>query len=281
MSVKISTVERLNANAYDRIIIRETNGNFFVNVCGKKSNDEYVSLSYKLSDRLRRVEDCEKIRLIVDSFLENAMVNCIETDASFYGCIGKFIKICGSRELYLQITNKELLKQLVKMIKDKYERDRYNYLITNDDNKMYNIMLSNQLSSYEKKCISCSDCSGCEEFDSICPKYIDFRLMYNGKILPFDRNFIERFICDKMSLVGLPACVVVDKKDLKLRDGTVVSTIVDGYSISFGDIIIKFTCSTLSLEYILDFCRWIVDKHNRELKEIEKGKKRQLKMEGF
>ena len=286
MNVKIMTKEKLDSNAYNRIVIRKVKDTFNVKVSGNVDltgflGDEYSSTSYKLSDSFKDVSSCEKILSIVESFLASTEINCIELSEKLVGYAGTFIKISGIRELYLQIDNKDLIKKIVKMVKDKYEHDRYNYCICNNDCNSYCIRLSNKCSSYEKQFINCENCDGCEINSENCPKHIEFKLMYNGKILPFDKNFLQRFIYDKLWEIGLNAQVIETFHDIKLADGTLVNRLVDGYCIICGDMTIKFNCSVSSSEYIVDICNEIVNRYNGELSDIENAKKRQLKMEGF
>ena len=120
MGVKIMSKEKLDLNKYNKIIIREVDSDFFVRVSGNGLDDEYNSVLYKLSDGLKKLDDYEKIILIVDSFLEKSMINCIELDVCALGYHGKFMKISGSRELYIQIFNNDLMKRLVHLIRCKY-----------------------------------------------------------------------------------------------------------------------------------------------------------------
>lgn len=285
MSVKIMTKLKLDTNAYNKLIIREEDGKYLVKISGNKVDDKYTSV-FRLTDSMKKMGDVEKIITIVESFLENTQINYIDASTCCVGCSGRFIKVSGSRELYIQhIENQELLKKLIKMITEKYTRDRYSYVMNSNIKNSYSIVLNKDISYYNREFISCGDCeyrADCEKSNGVCPKQIQFRLMFeNGKLLPFDKEFIERFVYDKLWEVGLSASVVVNKSDIKLHDGTVISKVVDGYSIACGDVMIKFNCSTFSIEYVLNFCYEIINRYNGELRNIEKIKKRQLKMEGF
>lgn len=286
MSVKITEKGKLNANAYNRIVIREVDDGFSVKVSGSKLSDEYISVSYKLSDSLREISDNEKIIFIVNSFLENAKISSIELGASCMGCSGEFIKIGNERQLYLQINNPELLKIIIRMIKGKYDRDRYEYCNNVNFNNSYSIFLKSNVSSYDREFVSCSDCTLSEINNNCqdCPKNVRFKLLYgNGKIAKFDRMFIERFIYDKLWEEGIEASILEETEDIKLIDGvTKVGEYVDSYCIVCGDLSIKFNCTAFSRAYIFDFCNNIVNRYNKELIESrENVMKRQLKMEGF
>ena len=284
MSVKISTKEKLNSNLYNSMIIREVDGNFFVKVNGKKSNDEYQFVGERLTDSLKEMSDEQKIIYIVDSFLENATINEIELNALNLGYKGQFIKISGSRTLYLQISNIELFKSLVKMIKMKYDIDRYKYEADYNGN-LYSINLREKIVSYDVKFISCDDCSlDCS--GGYCPKHLEFNIMYiNGKIAGFDKKFIERFIYDKLYESRCNATIVEETNDIKLIDGTKIDSYTKCYNIICGNLEIRFNCSAFTRDFVFEFCNEIVNEYNSELDKINKQrnecKKRQLKMEGF
>jgi len=284
MSVKISTKQQLDSNFYNSLTVREVDGNFFVKVSGNKSNGDYVITSLKLSDNFKGITDDKKIICIVDSFLENATIDSIEVDAFHVGYGGKFIKVSGTRTLYLQLDNKELLKVIISMIKNKYNRDRYKGIIGSDDS-LYNISLSEKTSSYGKEFVSCEDC--CEDCSNdYCPKPMTFKLMYvNGKIVGFDKKFIERFIYDRLWEFGCKAILVEETKPIKLVGGIVIGNSIKAYSVVCGNLEIRFECSVFTKDYVCSFCNGIVDKYNneldKELLQINSYKKRQLKMEGF
>lgn len=283
MSVKISTKKKLDANAYNKIFIREVEDDFCVNVSSKKPSDEYVSISYKISDNFRKMKDNEKIISIVESFLESTEISSIETAVLCVGYAGEFIKISGTRELYLQINDSDLLKTIIKMIKNKYDRDRYKYCGLKDSNSSYNIFLNRKESSYSEQFLLCDDCVG-YDCDVSCPKCTEFKLMYiDGKMAPFDERFIQRFIYDKLWEVGRDAFVTDETGDIKLKDGTKIGTYVKRYIITCGDLFIRFNASAFSRSYVLNLCNKIVDRYNNELTMVDNNEvmKRQLKMEGF
>jgi len=236
---------------------------------------------------MKKMSDSEKIITIVDSFLENTEINAIEGATGCLGCSGRFIKVSGTRELYIQhIEDQKLLRELVKKIKSKYDRDRYSYLINSDIQSSYNIVLNKGISYYNREFISCDDCEYHADFEKACdncPKCIQFRLMFeNGKIVSFDKKFIERFIYDKLWEVGLNASIIEIVHDILLAGCQKVGTAVDGYCITCGNLKIKFNCSTFSREYVFNLCNNIVNRYNNELNERDNSvKKKQLKMEGF
>lgn len=280
MRVKISTKEKLDSYLYNTMIVRELADSFNVSLCGEKCCDEYQLSFIKLSDSLKKMSDYQKVILIVEDFLENSVINSIEVDVLHVGCGGRFIKINGSRTLYLQINNFELLKTIIKMIKSKYDNDRCKYVSNYNDN-LYDIVLREKNSSYDIEFMSCDDCS-IDCTNDFCPKQLHFNLMYiNGEIAGFDRKFIEKFISDKLLQVGSEAMIFEETNDIKLAGDTKIGSYTKSCCIICGDLCIRFHCSAISKNYILDFCTNIVNKYNNELIEISRYKKRQLKMEGF
>lgn len=281
MSVKINTKEKLDMNAYERIVIIEKNTGFWVKVSSSKPSEDYSFPSYKISDDLKDNTDYEKIVLIVESFLNDTLVDTIEFGATYYGYAGNFIKISGDRALYLQIKDNNLLRKLIKMVKMKYQQDRYNYFADSSDNNLYSIRFCNEVSSYTVKPILCEACDGCDKLDNVCPNYVEFKLMYNGDILHFDKMFISRFIYDKLWEQRVPAKVIANVREDKTYNGMSTMNILEGYGIVCGDLRINFNCSRACDEYVITICNNIVNRYNSELEKINKVKKRQLVMEGF
>ena len=286
MSVRITSKKKLDSNAYDKLIVREEDDNYVIKVTGVKHNDQYVPVSYKLTDNLKKKSDSEKIISVVESFLENSLINCIEISRSCVGCVGRFIKISGTRELYIQISDQELLNKILQMVKNKYERDRYNYVINSEVQETYDIILNKGISYYNREFISCDDCeyhNECEDLRDVCPNHIQFRLMYeNGKIVQFDEEFIKKFIYDKLWEIGTDANIAEVVEDIKLGGVQKIGSAIRGYYITCGNLRILFNCSTFSKEYVKNLCNYVVNKYNNELNEKNSVvKKRQLIMEGF
>lgn len=281
MGVRICSKSKLDSNVYMGLTIREVDGLFTVKVNCSKDNGSYELLSYKLTDRLKGLSDYDKVINIVDSFLESTTIDSIEVEKFCKGSRGSFIVVGGTRCLCLQIENHDLLTQIVKMIKSKYDRDRYKYL-DESVSDLYSVGLSDKKSSYGKEFIPCEDCDYVCDLD-YCPKTVSFNVMYSkGKILGFDRMFLERFVYDKLWESGYRAIIYEKKKDIKLVDGiTVVGSYVDAYYIICGDFKIKFKCSGFTKEYVESFCKGLVNRYNSEFEEKQSFKKRQLKMEGF
>lgn len=284
MGVKINTKRKLDSNAYSKIIIKKDD-DYYVKVTSDKREEQYEFVSYKLSNMIKNSDDNSKIISIIDSFLENTLINFIDVNTSCVGCSGKFIRVSGTRDLYLQISDKELLKEILIMIKNKYDRDRYSYIISSDINS-YNINLNKDVSYFNREFISCDNCEyniDCGKNNDCCPKHIRLRLMYeNGKLVSFEEDFIKRFIYDKLWESGVEASITCETEDIKVGGTFKIGTYVKGYLIRCGDLEIMFNCSTFSREYVYNLCNNIVSKYNRELIDNDKKiKKRQLKMEGF
>lgn len=281
MSVKILTKKRLDSNSYNKMVINEINGNYFINVSSEEADYECESLSYKLSDGFRKMQDEDKIISIVDSFLKDTEISSIKTGVFYLGHKEQFILLDGSRKLYLHINNSKLLKIIIKMVREKYSNDRYKYFVNNSFANSYQINLSNRESSYSTKRISCDDCSECME-DLVCSTNVEFKLMYLGEnIASFDRKFIERFIYEKLWEYGKVAYIIEDIRDIRIANGDKVGKCINSYNIICGDLIIKFNCTEFSRKCVFDLCNNIVNRYNSELLEVNSYNKKQLKMEGF
>lgn len=282
MEIKIKGLNKLNANMYNRIIIREVDDNFFISVVGDKITDEYQSVSYKLSDNFKNMNAEDRVVLIVDSFLENSFINNIDLFSVCIGCSGPFIKIDGNRELYLQINNSDLKNKLLKMIIDKYNRDRYKYYINSDINNTYNIYFDRKETSYGKEFISCDKCIGCENEEYICPKMIKFKLLYmSGELVSFEKKFIEKFIYDKLNESSKEAYIYEETEDILVGGTAKVGISSKAICICSENMIIRFLCTAFTRKYIQELCNEIVNNYNKEIVMNDKLKKKQLKMEGF
>lgn len=250
-----------NTNAFEckTLIIKEKDNHYKIDIV---NNSKPNKLIYKLNNNSN-----DKIIELVTSFLETTTIDTIDISTLYSSSI--FIEIRGYRSMYIHLKNKQLLKRLILRIENKYNRDRYKYLLNNSIQNNYCISLNENETSYHKDFIDHSN-------NQESPKYIQLNLMYNDKkISVFDEKFIEKFIYDKLWDIGLPANL--EEKTHSINN----SLITDGYYIRCKDLTIIFNCNYQNQEYVYKLCNEIINKYNNELMENEKIMKKQLKMEGF
>ena len=146
--MKIDGVKYLDANNFDRIIIRDKKGlNVKVN-----SKLDYVTekSSNPFSKELKESNDINSILKIVNYFLRNNVINKLEDEVYIpyyidsFSCIGS-----NDKRLYLQILSNYTTRLMTKNIINKYHYDRNKVVYNLDDIDFYNICISYCGTSYD------------------------------------------------------------------------------------------------------------------------------------
>ena len=108
MAVKITGLNLLDSNFYDRLLVTEKNHNYRVYVQKDKKikpedifRDKGIAVGQKISDELKQKTDEEKIISIINRFLEYANINMIGKDYLAYNKI--YDVASGTRKFRMQI----------------------------------------------------------------------------------------------------------------------------------------------------------------------------------
>lgn len=260
MAVKISGLNLLNANYYDRMRIIQNNNGYKVHIetTGSKPPEGLFETVAPVFRNNQNQSDRDKIIAIVTPFLQYTAINKIVPrrgrDERSYDVVS------GTRTLKLKIDNP--LSDIVKQILlQKYLDDRLKFCIQNNCVKKITISPS-FVTSYE----TYNDLYTGE------PERIKFSLLYeSGKIIACEKQFVERFITDKLNECVEPAT-------FKYRH---IPFIIEknNYAPGFAYLM----CGDLDIDIfakkeLIEMVQELVDKHN---KAIEQSKRIQLKMEGF
>lgn len=178
--MKISSLKHLNSNWYNTIMIRNLNS------CETKvdvkcyDKIQTTKSNYTFYNHIKNLNDKDKIKEIIRYYLRNNKIYSLEDDAIIKHYDGNFIAIEGTRNLYLQLSEGSLDKEILDEIKEKYIRDRYEFLFNNTF-KNIEIRLYNNISSYYV-------------YEENNEKILSIHLLAKGKeLLSFEKDFLDQF----------------------------------------------------------------------------------------
>lgn len=257
MSVKVDGLKHLDDNNYDRIIIRQINDSFIVNVRQQDKNIYTISPQHKLSSELKKEEDIKKIGIIIEEFSNNIRINAIYERKRLDYYDGTFCGAKGSKELDFQIFDSSI-KDTLAMVRNKYRNDRLKFWEENKDINNYEITGNSFGSTYEKI-----------EGNTGSILKFSFLSQYD-RVFDFEKEFLEELLYSKLYSVGEEAKIVGKRGYFPFAE-----TYIDlGNFVECGDFSMRLPM-TLTLDRIV---RNVVINYNYSL---EKVKEKQLKMEGF
>lgn len=190
--MKINGLKHLNSNFYDSIMIRDRGLELKVDVKNDNGVDT-IKISPSFYDGIRDLSDKEKISEIVRYYLRNNNVESLCDKFYLERYKGHFLRVGGTRNLFLQLSIDNVEKGLVKEIINKYIVDRYKFLIDNQDVKNIEIYYGENSPSYKRYV---------DDFNYNSENIISIRLMSREHILSsFEEKFIDRFIKEKVDNV--------------------------------------------------------------------------------
>lgn len=181
--MKFNGLKHLNSNWYDYIMIRNLNiDEIKVNI---KNELKIDTLKNKKTfyDTIKHLSEKEKIKEIIRYYLRNNKIYCLNDKCQLSHYNGYFTVIEGERNLYLQLKEKTIDKEILDEIIKKYITDRYEYLFNNDFGKI-DIGCSYKESSYY-----------IDIYRNEVEKVLNINLKENNKkLLSFEENFIMNYI---------------------------------------------------------------------------------------
>ena len=256
MSITINGLNRLNADDYHTIIIRESKENFRVDVKSGKNFLDTTKNNHCISEELQNLEGNQTIINIVEYFLRNNKIDYIGDKKILKRYDGTFAVVSGQRKLYMRCFDKRL-SGLSKMVMGKYLMDRTSFFEENKDMLLYEVSSSPDQTSYIKT-------GGSSE------EYIDIVLKSgNNQLANFEKRFLQELIYDRLTNIGEEAKIIqpsIFYKEL-------------GSYVNLGKYII---CGNFSMRLYGDELngpvREVMNRYNDERKQ---AKKMQLRMEGF
>lgn len=258
-------IKDIDSSECSMLIIKEMNDYYQIDFMNGDGSKEII---YKINDC-----NNDKIINLVNDFLDTTTIDCIDITTIYFSSL--FIGIKGYQNMYIYLKNKNLLQRLIKRIENKYNRDRYKYLINNSVQNNYIINLSVDETSYYENYIDCIDDSEKLKNNDIYSKFIQLNLVCNnGDVIDFDKNFIERFMYDKLWDIGVLA-------NLEDSNNNLMDCFIGKYYITCRELVIIFNYDYKNKEYVYNLCSKVINKYNGELIENDKINKKQLKMEEF
>lgn len=256
MSVTLKGKRNLDANDYERMVIRKKDKDYQVVI---KSKTAYPKLEngYKISEELKDKTDNEKLQILVEYFLRYSKISHIEDGEIFPYYDGRFSTIRGTRQLDLQI-GKENKGIIPKLVLEKYKNDRLQFIYDMKSISNYEISVNNTHTSY-----------GLQERGFEPFVRIDL-IAKDGKMYKMEREFLKTFINDILENSN-DIALVEREKVFSPRCMTYVER--DTY-FTCGDVKVKLLPNSDMICEVKN----MVNKHNFEINE---AKSKQLKMEGF
>lgn len=253
MSVLIENVDKLDANNYDKITIREEMkenavGVTYVSVEGRTTIFPTVLLPNRFSNILRRGRDEDTIRRIIEYFLQYTKVNSIIGRPMYED---DFV-VKGARSLNINIFDLDLSLSIETLVWQKYISDRAQFLEEHDDAKIYEFFVKENTSDYR--------------VDGNISLILD---SYGDDVISSECNFFKHFLMEKLLVKG-------DEAEF-----------LEGYMPNeYGDDIIEMSnwikCGDLEFRIqdmrLLTLARDVVSTYNSQM---NKAKLKQIKLEGF
>jgi hypothetical protein len=252
MNVIIKGIENLDANDYEKMIIKQKGDDYQVTIKGQTQYMKVIT-SGKISDELKNATGNDQIKRLVEYFLNYSKINCLMN----IGYDGRFTTAKGSRHLELQM-GKNSQRDIFEMVIEKYINDRLNFVSS-----------MKSVSYYEFSCSSTHTSYGFKENGH--EPSISFNLIgNNGRLHAFEREFLEGFIENVLEHAGERATLGRKRQ----MDSNGRFSLEDEVYFTCGDIKIKlFKDATIITEV-----QKMVQSHN---KIIESSKAKQFKLEGF
>ena len=260
MNLRIKGKYLLDANSYERILIKGDNESININVTGNKSKRQTEMTTYKFSDSLVDKTPEQKICDVVDYFLSDHRVNFLKDGSCLARQEGKFIIVKTTRNLTLALNlpKRDKLNSIPSMIINKYLFDRMRFCEENKDINKVEVHLSD-IALYKKDKLNSSS-------------YISLSLcVVNDGFKDAELSFLKDFILDRCYTQGQRATINNNGFYSRFTDNYIV---LDNY-LKCGDFILEIKSNSPNFKKYLGS---IVDEYNSEL---EKNKKKQLRMEGF
>lgn len=252
MNVIIKGIENLDANDYEKMIIKQKGDDYQVTIKGQTKYTK-VTTPNKISDELKDAEDNDKIQRLVEYFFNYSKINCMMD----IGSDGRSITAKGSRQLELQM-GKKGHKDIFYMVTEKYLNDRLSFVSSMTSVSYYEFSCNSTHTSYSVK----------ENGNEPC---ICFDLIRdNGQLCEYEMEFLSNFISGILENASGKA--TIGRKRLMDPHGKFSSA--DEIYFTCGDVKIKlFKDATIITEV-----QKMVQSHN---KIIESSKAKQFKLEGF
>lgn len=256
--MKLIGAKYLDANDYEKLVIRNYNEDLKVNVEGKV-RCKTLKADFPFTKDLRTKDEDDTVVELVDYFLRYNLINKVEECVCFPRIAGYFIGVLSDkRNMFLQISLNDITKQIPKKILDKFHLDRYIFCISNDEIKNYEIYTSN-VSSYKE-----------EETEDKRTMKIYLKRKNCVTLTGAETEFFEQFLREKLK--AYEEEVHLEKED-DFYTYKLVSPLDKRYYLKFGDI-----CITMKGNILLPTLDKVIMEHNDE---INNAKSMQLKMKGY
>lgn len=256
MSVTIKGKRNLDANDYERMVIRHQGEDYQAIIKGKTKYKKLTTRS-KISEELKGKTDDEKLLMLVKYFLDYSKISFVRDEEIYPYYDGRFSIAAGSRKIDLQIS-KKCKYNLPKMVLKKYINDRLDFVNDMSSVSNYEILVNSTYSSYE---IKDEDIEPCIRFNLIAKE---------GILFDFEREFLRNFIGGILENSTEEASV-----ERKRKEAPNSRIYLENESYFYcGNVTVKLFKNADMISEV----KSMVYKHNLI---IHKEKAKQLKLEGF
>lgn len=262
MNIKISGLHLIDTDNYDKIIIREENDGYKVNVRKRKEGATGEIKNTKWSSCLKGLSSSCKIKEIINHCLDNSSIKELRMNALVPYYESVFTVVRGKKSLYLDLSSPTFI-ETINNVKMKYYNDRWETIENNKDVDYYSIGVDFK-SSYN---IS---------YDNVLGKTMEIKLLGSKRykdecvsLMDMEEVFLRDFIYEKLN----NATEEVKIENMNLFDSEQEHYLNFGYYINCGN-------ACIGIEEV-DLLPEVIAVINRYNKGKEEGKKKRLKLEGF
>lgn len=255
--VNICTKRTIVADDYNELIIRYSiSKKYYVEARPDTKKRIANKQEMQLLDAITYLGDQEILFGLINHFFDEITIDRFLINELVEGQIGQFDtfeSMLQSKMLALQIAKSDLSLKIKEALRSRFYKGRSEFLKSNEDIQIYNIIFSNNEASYSKT-----------ENNTI---YMSL-YMKNPNKYETEMDFLREFIKEKLESKNSKAEVYDDVIEFD-EFNTIVCI---GRYIQCDNLLIRVSSEFIS--YLTD----IIEEHN---KMINKDKVKQLKMEGF
>lgn len=198
MSVKVNSKKKLDQNMYNRMIIRQKQNQFQIDIQGEKYDT--VPTDCVFSKNYKRANETIYINEVISYYLRYHDISKV-ADQTLPWREGPFLVASGEKNLLALQLNRVEFQNVISKIFLKYEYDRLQFLEKNRNIDHYYFDMDINC-AYQKKKI----CSKDQEIIHVT------LLKQDGKIVFEEKRFLEQFILDKIKSVGVIEPLDIQKK---------------------------------------------------------------------
>lgn len=256
--MKLTGAKYLDANDYNRLVIKNLYEDLKVNVSGTIESETLKS-DFPFSKDLRNMSEDEAITQLVDYFLRYNHINGVEECAYLPRHTGHFTGISSDKSnMFLQVPLNDNTRKIPKKILDKFYLDRYLSCMCNDDIKNYEFYTASK-SAYKEE----------ETQDKKTMKIYLNRIPLSSSLMKVEAKFLREFLKEKLDSF---------EEEIYLEETGAYFTVFEQFLNTYHYLKIGDTYIWIKDKSLLPIIEDIIMEHNNE---IRNAKSMQLRMKGY